>query len=126
MTMRIPPWRNGLRTMPKSSAPRRATPWKHCWFTIASRGPGSRVFAKNLGTAKGEVRGCKKTCQLSPLAKPAAKEDYEKEFLDLPLAVKVVKNLDEALDNIPRYGPRHTEAIVTNNYQKAMRFLREV
>ena len=83
-------------------------------------------FIEKLVAAKVEVRGCQKTCQLSPLAKPAGEGDYGKEFLDLTLAVKVVKNLDEALDHIARYGSRHTEAIVTNDYPKAMRFLREV
>jgi glutamate-5-semialdehyde dehydrogenase len=83
-------------------------------------------FVEKLVAAKVEVRGCPKTCQLSSLAKPAADDDYGKEFLDLVLAVKVVKNIDEALDHIARYGSRHTEAIVTNDYRKAMRFLREV
>jgi glutamate-5-semialdehyde dehydrogenase len=79
-----------------------------------------------LVAAKVEVRGCQKTCQLSTSAKPASDDDYGKEFLDLTLAVKVVKNIDEAMDHIARYGSRHTEAIVTNDYQKAMRFLHEV
>jgi glutamate-5-semialdehyde dehydrogenase len=44
----------------------------------------------------------------------------------LVLAVKVVKNLDEAMEHIAKYGSQHTEAIITTNYQRAMRFLREV
>src|SRR4029453_9873804 len=72
-----------------------------------------------LVAAKVEVRGCQKTCALSSTTKPASEGDYGKEFLDLVLAVKVVKN-------IGRYGSRHTEAIVTADYKKAMRFLREV
>jgi glutamate-5-semialdehyde dehydrogenase len=84
------------------------------------------AFIEKLTAAKVEVRGCPKTCQLSSLAKPAAETDYGKEFLDLTLAVKVVKNIDEALEHIARHGSRHTEAIVTGEYQKAMRFLREV
>jgi len=83
-------------------------------------------FIEKLVAAKVEVRGCQKTCQLSTSAKPAGEDDYGKEFLDLTLAVKVVKNIDEAMDHIARYGSCHTEAIVTNDYQKAMRFLREV
>ena len=47
-----------------------------------------------------EVRGCPKTCQLCPKAKPATEEDYGKEFLSLILAVKVVKNIDEAMEHI--------------------------
>lgn len=79
-----------------------------------------------LVSAKVEVRGCQKTCALSSAAKPASESDYGKEFLDLTLAVKIVKNIDEAMEHIARYGSRHTEAIVTKDYQKAMRFLREV
>ncbi|MDF2460284.1 MAG: proA [Nitrospira sp.] len=73
-----------------------------------------------------EVRGCQKTCALSSAAKPASDSDYGKEFLDLTLAIKVVKHIDEAMEHIVRYGSRHTEAIVTADYKKAMRFLREV
>ena len=83
-------------------------------------------FIDKLVAAKVEVRGCQKTCALSSAAKPASESDYGKEFLDLTLAVKVVKNIDEAMEHIARYGSRHTEAIMTTDYQKAMRFLREV
>lgn len=84
-----------------------------------------RLMGK-LQAAKVEVRGCPRTCQLLPEAKPAAEEDFGKEFLELVLAVKVVKNMDEAMEHIAKYGSRHTEAIVTTDYQRAMRFLREV
>lgn len=81
---------------------------------------------EKLSAANVEVRGCEKTCALSSAAKPASDSDYGKEFLDLVLAIKVVKNIDEAMEHIARYGSRHTEAIVTADYKKAMRFLREV
>jgi glutamate-5-semialdehyde dehydrogenase len=83
-------------------------------------------FIEKLVAAKVEVRGCQKTCELSSSAKPASDEDFGKEFLDLTVAVKVVKNVDEAMEHIAKYGSRHTEAIVTSDYPKAMRFLREV
>ena len=83
-------------------------------------------FIEKLVAAKVEVRGCQKTCELSSSAKPASHEDFGKEFLDLTVAVKVVKNVDEAMDHIAKYGSHHTEAIVTSDYTKAMRFLREV
>ena len=83
-------------------------------------------FINKLVEAKVEVRGCQRTCALSSAAKPASESDYGKEFLDLTLAIKVVKNIDEAMEHIARYGSRHTEAIVTADYKKAMRFLREV
>ena len=57
---------------------------------------------------------------------PATEEDYYEEFLDLIIAVKVVNNLDEAIDFIHKYGSNHSEAIVTENYTKGMRFINEV
>jgi len=57
---------------------------------------------------------------------PATKEDWGKEFLALVAAVKVVDSLDEALEHIEHYGSGHSEAIVTEEYQAAMRFLNEV
>jgi glutamate-5-semialdehyde dehydrogenase len=84
------------------------------------------AIVKRLVEAKVEVRGCPRTCQLCPEAKPATEGDYGQEFLALVLAVKVVKSMDEAIEHIATYGSRHTEAIVTNDYPSAMRFLREV
>lgn len=84
------------------------------------------ILVQKLAEAKVEVRGCPKTCQLSPEAKPASEEDYGKEFLALILAVKVVKSMEEAMEHIAKYGSHHTEAIVTNDYGRALRFLREV
>jgi glutamate-5-semialdehyde dehydrogenase len=73
-----------------------------------------------------EVRGCAKTLSLCPEVKPAHDSDYGQEFLSLILAVKVVKNIEEAMEHIAHYGSHHTEAIVTKDYGRAMRFLREV
>jgi glutamate-5-semialdehyde dehydrogenase len=73
-----------------------------------------------------EIRGCLKTLGLMPEAKPAEPSDWPAEFLDLILAVRVVKGLEEALDHIETYSSNHTEAIVTNNYDRAQRFLEEV
>lgn len=57
---------------------------------------------------------------------PAAEEDWGKEFLSLVASIKVVNSLDEALEHIERYGSGHSEAIITEGYQAAMRFLNEV
>lgn len=84
------------------------------------------LLVQQLTAAKVEVRGCARTCQLCPEVTPAADEDFGREFLDLILAVKVVKHMDEALEHIATYGSRHTEAIVTKDYARAMRFMREV
>ncbi|WP_457601114.1 glutamate-5-semialdehyde dehydrogenase [Hydrogenivirga sp.] len=59
-------------------------------------------------------------------AVPATEEDYYEEFLDLILAVKVVEDVDEAIGFIERYGSRHSDGIVTEDYTRAMKFLREV
>lgn len=84
------------------------------------------ALARELLDAKVEIRGCPRTCQLVPEAKPAAEDDFGQEFLALTLAVKVVKDMDQAMDHMQTYGSRHTEAIVTTDYSRAMRFLREV
>lgn len=73
-----------------------------------------------------ELRGCPETLKYIPWAKRATEEDWYAEYLDLILAVKVVRDLDEAIAHISKYGSNHTEAIVTQNYSKALRFLREV
>ncbi len=78
-------------------------------------------------TAKGvEIRGCEETRALVPAAVAASDEDYATEFLAPIISVKVVADIDEAIAHINRYSSKHTEAIVTDNYPKAMRFLREV
>ncbi len=78
-------------------------------------------------TGKGvEIRGCEATRALVPQAKPATEQDWHEEFLAPIIAVKVVAGLDEAIEHINRYSSQHTEAIVTENYTHAMRFLREV
>ena len=73
-----------------------------------------------------ELRGCERTRQILPQAKPATAADWDTEFLAPILAVKIVDGLDDAMDHIARHGSAHTDAIVTENYTKARRFLREV
>lgn len=73
-----------------------------------------------------EIRGCPQTQVLIPGIKPATEEDWATEYLDLILAVKVVGSFEEALDHICRYGTRHSEAIVTENYHRAQEFLKRV
>lgn len=83
-------------------------------------------LGKALTEADVEIRGCDKTRQHLPEAQIATEDDYGHEFLSLTLAVKVVKDMDEAMDHIRTYGSRHTEVIVTKDYSRAMRFLQEV
>lgn len=73
-----------------------------------------------------EIRGCAETRAIVKEALPASEEDYATEFLAPIIAVKVVAGLDEAIKHINRYSSHHTESIVTGNYDKALRFLREV
>ncbi len=73
-----------------------------------------------------EIRGCELTTSLFPEIKPATEEDWYAEYLDLILAVKIVKDIDEAIDHIARYGSMHTESIITRDYNNAQRFLKEV
>lgn len=73
-----------------------------------------------------EIRGCAETCALVKAAKPATDEDYYTEYLAAIISCKVVSGLDEAITHINQHSSQHTEAIVTENYTKARRFLREV
>ena len=73
-----------------------------------------------------ELRGCEKARAVLPGIAPAAEEDWETEYLDYILAVKVVSSLEEALEHIHRYSTRHSECIVTEDYTAAQRFLNEV
>ncbi|HUT72690.1 MAG TPA: glutamate-5-semialdehyde dehydrogenase [Desulfatiglandales bacterium] len=73
-----------------------------------------------------EIRGCEELLKLIPGLKLAEEDDWPAEFLDLVLAVKIVENMDEALDHIEKYGSNHTEAIVTENYERSQEFLQRV
>ena len=76
--------------------------------------------------AQVEVRGCDQTRALVPGIKKATEEDWVTEYLELIVSVRVVKDMDEAIDHIERYGSEHTESIVTNNYQKSREFIDRV
>jgi glutamate-5-semialdehyde dehydrogenase len=73
-----------------------------------------------------EIRGCAETCALVPQAIAATVEDFYTEYLAAVISCKVVSDLDEAIAHINQHSSQHTEAIVTENYTKARRFLREV
>lgn len=73
-----------------------------------------------------EVRGCPETKKLVDWVNEATEDDYYAEFLDLILAVKVVQDMDEAVNHIYKYGTKHSEAIITTNYNKSRRFLQEI
>jgi glutamate-5-semialdehyde dehydrogenase len=73
-----------------------------------------------------ELRGCPSTCALLPGCTPATEEDWFTEYLSPILSIKIVSGLDEAIEHINHYGSLHTDSIVTEDYSKARRFLREV
>ncbi len=72
-----------------------------------------------------ELRGCEKTRALVK-ANPATEEDWATEYLAPILSIKIVQGLDEAIDHIARYSSQHTDAIVTEDYSRARRFITEV
>jgi glutamate-5-semialdehyde dehydrogenase len=73
-----------------------------------------------------EVRGDEETVKIVPDAKPATEKDWYTEYLDLIIGVKVVENLDAAVAHINKYGSKHSESILTADFDAAMRFIREV
>jgi len=84
--------------------------------------PLGKIYA-----AKGiELRGDETARKLVPGMKAATEEDWYTEYLDAILSVRIVKDLDEAMDHIATYGSQHTDAILTEDKKRAARFLREV
>lgn len=73
-----------------------------------------------------ELRGCEATCAILTDIKAATEEDWHTEYLAPVLSIKVVNNMDEAIDHINHYGSHHTDTIISENYTLARRFLTEV
>ncbi len=98
--------------------------------TLLVAAPVAAAILPRLATAYTEhgveLRGCARTRELLPQALPATEEDWGTEYLAPILAIRVVAGLDEAMEHIARYGSQHTDAIVTEDYSRARRFLREV
>ena len=80
------------------------------------------VFAEALQPYAVEIRGDEKTCAILPQAIPVTAEDYDIEFLDMTLAVKVASHYDTAVAHIQKHSTGHSEIIVTDNYQTALDF----
>jgi len=72
------------------------------------------------------IYGCPETKRIVPWVEEASEADWETEYLDLKMAVKVVNDIDEAIEHISRYGTLHTEAIITEDYSAAQKFVQEV
>ena len=84
------------------------------------------LLAQQYGEKGVELRGCLKTCSLVPSCIRATEEDWNTEYLAPILSIRVVEGIDEAMEHINQHSSGHTEAIVTEDYTLARRFLREV
>lgn len=73
-----------------------------------------------------EIRGDDEVCEIVPGVKKATEDDWYEEFLDLILAVRVVSNLEEAIDHINKYGSNHSDGIITTNEEHANHFLKNI
>lgn len=83
-------------------------------------------IAERLREARVEIRGDEQARSIVGDAKPAEENDWEREYLDLIIAIKVVRNLNEAIAHINQHGSHHSDAIVTGSKRSGERFLREV
>ena len=84
------------------------------------------TVARKFVDAKVELRGCDKAREICPDLIPASDEDWRTEYLDSILSIRVVTDLDGAIDHIETFGSHHSDAIITNNYTTSQRFLKEV
>ena len=84
------------------------------------------TFCETLQDSDVEIRGCERTQQLYPTAKPATEEDWRTEYLDYILSIRIVDDIETAIDHIETYGSHHSDAIITESYSTAQRFLKEV
>jgi len=84
------------------------------------------ILCDKLQGADVEIRGCERTQQIYPTAKSATEEDWRTEYLDYILSVRVVDDMGTAIDHIETYGSHHSDAIITESYSAAQRFLKEV
>jgi len=96
---------------------------------LVHQGVAEEFLPKIIGSlrdAKVEVRGCERTRRIVPDVKAASEEDWYEEYLDLIIGVKVVDDLDDAIRHVNKYGSKHSDAILTKDFNKALRFIREV
>jgi glutamate-5-semialdehyde dehydrogenase len=81
---------------------------------------------KTFDQAGVQLRGCEKTRKILPGIAEATPQDWQTEYLDLILSVKVVETIDEAIDHINIFSSHHSDAIVTDSYENGLRFISEV
>ena len=73
-----------------------------------------------------EVRGCPLSCSIVSELKKASEQDFSEEFLDLIISVKIVADIDDAIQHINKYGSKHTDVIITSNLAASQQFIREI
>lgn len=84
------------------------------------------IIVKDLREYNVEIKGCSRTCEIIKDAVLATEEDWYTEYLDLIIAIKIVDSLEEAIEHINKYNTKHSEAIITKDYHKALKFMRMV
>lgn len=84
------------------------------------------MLVETLAKKQVEIRGDKEACEISNNIQLAAQEDWGTEYLDLILSLKMVNDLEEAIQHINQYSTKHSESIITKNYENARRFLNEI
>ncbi|MCX8171692.1 MAG: gamma-glutamyl-phosphate reductase, partial [Candidatus Bathyarchaeota archaeon] len=96
---------------------------------LVHRDIASAFLPKVIGALRAhgvEVRGCEETRKIVPDVKLATEEDWYTEYLDLIIGVKVVGGIDDAIAHINKYGTKHSDAIITSDFNKALYFIRNV
>jgi glutamate-5-semialdehyde dehydrogenase len=83
-------------------------------------------ICRRLAEAGVELRGDERTRRLWPAAKPATEADWYAEYLDLVLAIRIVDDIQEAIDHIAKYGSNHTDAIISEDIRRVQQFVRDV
>lgn len=84
------------------------------------------LVVERLSAKQVEIRADEKGCAISDYCNPASEEDYGTEYLDKIISLKVVDSIDEAIDHINYYNTKHSEAIITKDYDNGLKFLNEI
>ena len=84
------------------------------------------LLKKRLAEKQVEIRGDERVCSAADGIMKASQEDWGTEYLDYIISAKTVANIDEAIAHINRYNTGHSEAIITENYANAQKFMEEV
>lgn len=84
------------------------------------------VLVQKLSNKNVEIRGDEEACRISNKIVKATEDDWGKEYLDLIISLKIVNNIDEAIEHINKYSTKHSESIITKDYENTHKFLNEI